>query len=159
MMILINWWESISVILLAVFIWKYLDSRHFEVNWGTSEDSLKYLGALKAIHTLNKLKAHTKTYRPNIMLLVGDPREREGLVRLGNVFSKGRGLVTFGNVVLIPESLSEKEQFRELYNSSNGKDERYDFFKSLGIKGTFEEITSYSFREGVRALLQLGGLS
>ena len=67
-----------------------LQQRHHRLGAQRSPDELARLALIR-------LRSHRKdprNWRPNILLFVGDPEKRHGLVRLANWFGQDRGLVT-----------------------------------------------------------------
>ena len=57
---------------------------------GSAPEAIKYINAYKALRKLDKAKAHVKTYRPQYLVLCGDPRQRVHLVSFANQLRKGK---------------------------------------------------------------------
>ncbi|XP_014667356.1 PREDICTED: solute carrier family 12 member 2-like [Priapulus caudatus] len=71
-----------------------------DVNWGSSTQANVYRSALIALLKLNNVEDHVKNYRPQCLVLSGDPRSRPALVDLVSSFTKKVSLMVCGHLVL-----------------------------------------------------------
>ena len=98
-MFLISPLACVIAIGLELTLYLYLRQRALQRRWG---DARAGVWAALARFALLRLREHSedpRNWRPNIMVFVGDPEKRIGLVRLANWFSQGRGIVTASQLV------------------------------------------------------------
>ena len=107
--------------------------------------------ALKASQGLFKVTDHIKNYRPKILVLSGKPSQRQNLVDFGNLITKKISLMSTLDIV-DENSLS----WRSL---DNLKQEAQKWLLDNKIKAFHGITRNNSFSEGVRAALELQGLS
>lgn len=76
-------------------------SYFLDVNWGTSTQAHSYRNAYQYIVKLNRTSEHVKNYRPQILVLSGNPSCRESLVQLANSITKGNSLLVCGHIISV----------------------------------------------------------
>lgn len=87
-------------VLLESALYLYLRRRSLQRRWG---DARAGVWMSVARFALLKLRTHgrdPRNWRPHILVFVGDPDKRIGLVRLANWFNQGRGIVTASQLVV-----------------------------------------------------------
>ena len=72
-----------------------------EINWGSSVQAHTYRRALDATLKLGTVQEHVKNFRPQMLVLTGNPICRPALVDLGSLVTHGHSLMICGNVVLV----------------------------------------------------------
>ena len=72
-----------------------------DVNWGSSTQAQSYLSALKATLDLIHVEEHVKNYRPQILVLAGNPSHRPPLIDFAFSLTKGLSLLNLGNVIKV----------------------------------------------------------
>ena len=79
-----------------------------EANWGSATEAQVYSFTLSNSYRLQHVQEHIKNYRPQFLVLSGDPETREGIVRLVHEISGNVSLMIcaevgsgFGNGVLL----------------------------------------------------------
>ncbi len=98
-MFLISPLACVVAISLELALYLYLRQRALQRRWG---DARAGVWASLARFALLRLREHSedpRNWRPHILVYVGDPEKRIGLVRLANWFSLGRGIVTASQLV------------------------------------------------------------
>ena len=75
-----------------------------DVNWGSSTQGQSYVSALKSTLSLQSVKENIKNYRPQILVLSGQPLSRPCLLDVGTLFTKNVGLLVCGHVVPVRAS-------------------------------------------------------
>ncbi len=98
-MFLISPLACVIAIGLELVLYVYLRQRALQRRWG---DAWAGVWMSLARFALLRLKEHMddpRNWRPNILVFVGDPEKRIGLVRLANWFSQGRGIVTASQLI------------------------------------------------------------
>lgn len=75
---------------------------HFsDVNWGSSTQAQIYRSAVNTVYKLTMLPEHVKTYRPQILLLSGNPSTRSEFIDLAFLMTKNIGLLICGHIVMV----------------------------------------------------------
>uniref|UniRef100_A0A914C146 Solute carrier family 12 member 3 n=1 Tax=Acrobeloides nanus TaxID=290746 RepID=A0A914C146_9BILA len=152
-MIAISWYTSIATLafffLLYLYLWKMKPAT---VNWGTSDQAHAYRNALHYVRQLNNLKVHVKTYRPQILVLSGNPASRPSLVDFVYSISKGSSLMMCGNIVPIQNTDGSLSMVKSL----NSKTQIW--LKNRKIKAYSISVANQNIREGARAIMQASGL-
>jgi len=73
-----------------------------EVKWGSSTQGRAYDVALSGIYQLNNVEEHVKNFKPQILVLSGQPSSRRALVDLGHLICKSSSsLLVCGNIIQV----------------------------------------------------------
>lgn len=72
-----------------------------DVNWGSSSQARTYNGALTWLQELALTEDHVKNYRPQILVLAGQPGSRPALIDFANLISKNNSLLICGDVIRV----------------------------------------------------------
>ncbi|XP_072142546.1 bumetanide-sensitive sodium-(potassium)-chloride cotransporter-like [Dermacentor andersoni] len=120
-----------------------------DVNWGSSTQAQIYKDALNAVYRLQTVQEHVKNYRPQILVLTGDPSHRPPLVDFAYSITKKLSLLICGNVT--PHRLTFRSR-TALTNRANAWLERRK------VKAFYTLVRDEDFTHGVRSLLQSSGL-
>lgn len=72
-----------------------------EINWGSSVQAHTYRRALDATLKLGNVQEHVKNFRPQMLVLTGNPICRPALVDLATIATLGHSLMICGNVILV----------------------------------------------------------
>lgn len=91
---LINAAAGVVAILLEVIIWLLLSKRRTTARWGDARRGIYESLVRWALIRLSRRPMSARNWRPHVLVFVSDPLESLDLVRFGNWFSQGRGLVT-----------------------------------------------------------------
>ena len=154
MMFLINPVLSALSILLCVSLVFGLSlfSPAKDANWGSISQALMFHQVRKYLLLMDPRKAHIKFWRPQILLLVKNPRTSCTLIDFVNTMKKG-GLFVLGHIHeenlddtgMSDPSLSNHEQW-------------LSYIDHLNVKA-FVELTSAKYlRDGIRHLVRLSGI-
>ena len=135
------------MILLFIFVYFYSGER----SWGYISQALIFHQVRKYLLMLDPRKDHVKFWRPQILLLVNNPRSCTQLIQFVNDMKKG-GLYVIGNVI-VGDIETGAGHYRE---------QRMASWKSLVERAkvkAFTEITvASSVRLGVQNLAMISGL-
>lgn len=74
-----------------------------DVNWGSSTQAQTYKSALASAHKLLYVGDHVKNYRPQILVLCGQPQVRPPLLDLAHWFTKNHSMLICADVVKVSE--------------------------------------------------------
>uniref|UniRef100_A0A914VZI6 Solute carrier family 12 member 2 n=1 Tax=Plectus sambesii TaxID=2011161 RepID=A0A914VZI6_9BILA len=151
-MFIISWWTALITFVCFAMLILYILHRKPDVNWGSSTQAHSYNSALKAMLKLRKIEEHVKNYRPQILVLTGNPASRPSFVNFANNITKGSSLLICGHVI------SELTSNRTL-SLSNKPDERInEWLRKRRVKAFYVSTVNSSLRSGVHTLMQAVGL-
>eukprot|EP01095_Lingulamoeba_sp_RSL-Kostka_P007243 TRINITY_DN2290_c1_g2_i1.p1 TRINITY_DN2290_c1_g2~~TRINITY_DN2290_c1_g2_i1.p1 ORF type:complete len:912 (+),score=280.72 TRINITY_DN2290_c1_g2_i1:115-2850(+) len=97
-MIYVNPWASIASITLVAFLIVFIAYRAVPTEWGDITQGLMYHQVRKYLLRLD-LNTHVKYWRPQILLLVNNPKKNVNLMDFVNSMKKS-GLYIIGNVIV-----------------------------------------------------------
>ncbi|EDO49361.1 predicted protein [Nematostella vectensis] len=147
-MFLINWWAALVTIMIVVGLYKFVDYRKPNVNWGSSGQANTYMSALRFTTLLDTHEEHVKNFRPQCLVLSGRPAERPDLMYIASQLTKNSGLMMYGNVC--------RQKFDKISDDEEREDAKW--LKEHKIKAFRATTTAHSLRTGVQAMLHLTGL-
>ena len=98
-MFLISPLACVIAITLELGLYLYLRQKTLRRRWGDAWAGVWMSLARFALLRLREHAEDPRNWRPNILVFVGDPEKRMGLVRLANWFSQGRGIVTAAQLI------------------------------------------------------------
>mmetsp|Transcript_9502 Transcript_9502/g.12500 ORF Transcript_9502/g.12500 Transcript_9502/m.12500 type:complete len:920 (-) Transcript_9502:219-2978(-) len=149
-MLMVDWIAAAITVVLCLLLYKYVDWVKPDVNWGSAGQAWRYLSAVQNLHKLEQTKQHVKTFRPQYLVLCGNPQDRDHLIRFSSQLSEGSSAVIAGNVILgsFDENVSA---YHEARNTKHLIENRYKAFLDVVVAPTL--------LLGVESLLQLSGMS
>eukprot|EP00161_Ancyromonas_sigmoides_P016765 TRINITY_DN4508_c0_g1_i1.p1 TRINITY_DN4508_c0_g1~~TRINITY_DN4508_c0_g1_i1.p1 ORF type:complete len:665 (-),score=247.85 TRINITY_DN4508_c0_g1_i1:240-2234(-) len=149
-MFLISWITSLATFFIGGLIYKYIEHRKPDVNWGSAGQATAHISAVRRALALDKIKSHVKNFRPQFLVLTGAPAERPHLVAVALQMAKrGTALVICGNVVtgVFKEQRQALRQLRE-----------DTYLRRHKCKAFIEVAIAPTLAEGARILIQGSGL-
>jgi hypothetical protein len=93
------------------FFWK--DFYFVEINWGSSVQAHTYRRALDTTLKLGNVQEHVKNFRPQMLVLAGNPMCRPALVDIASLVTHGHSLMICGNVILVRKL---RKFFKSIYD-------------------------------------------
>uniref|UniRef100_A0A8C4QCR9 Solute carrier family 12 member 3 n=1 Tax=Eptatretus burgeri TaxID=7764 RepID=A0A8C4QCR9_EPTBU len=138
-MFVLNWLAALITCALVLALYLYVAYSKPDVNWGSSTQALTYLQALQRTLRLASVPDHVKNFRPQCLVLTGDPRTRPALVELSLTFTHNMGLMVCGHVIKVM-----RRQHAEM--------------QTVLSKAFYTPVCAPSLRIGVQHLLQAVGL-
>nr|CAD2178707.1 unnamed protein product [Meloidogyne enterolobii] len=152
-MFIISWWTALLTFFFFVAIYIYVAHRKPDVNWGSSAQAHSYRNALQYVSKLERTEEHVKNYRPQILVLSGNPASRAGLVDFAYSITKGNSLLMCGYIIPY-KPCNTVFTMLQTFNQ-----QLRDWFVSRHLKGTFAvTVANPNLRAGAQTLLQIAGL-
>ncbi len=99
-MVLISPVAGLLALVAEFSLWMYLSRRAQKARWGDARRGLYEALIRWALIRLNERPISARNWRPHILAFVVDPLKELDLIRFGDWFSQGRGVVTVCNLVV-----------------------------------------------------------
>ncbi len=153
-MFLIDPWCGGFAVVAEIALWLGLSRRERTARWGDARRGLYETLIRWALMKLARRPVSARNWRPHILVFVGDPEHQMDLVRFGDWFSQGRGVVTVCELVvgdLFDENLDRTgrhDHTRQLLN----REKLAVFSKVNVVHDIVEGITDVAQADGMAAL-------
>ncbi|EPY78519.1 solute carrier family 12 member 9 [Camelus ferus] len=151
MMFLISPGAAGGSLLLMGLLSALLTARGGPSSWGYVSQALLFHQVRKYLLRLDVRKDHVKFWRPQLLLLVGNPRGALPLLRLANQLKKG-GLYVLGHVTLGDLDCLPSDPVQPQYGAWLSLVDRAQ------VKAFVDLTLSPSVRQGAQHLLRISGL-
>ncbi|XP_008544301.1 bumetanide-sensitive sodium-(potassium)-chloride cotransporter isoform X1 [Microplitis demolitor] len=148
-MFLISWWTALITLSVVLALYLVVAYRKPDVNWGSTTQAQTYNNALNAVQQLDRVEEHVKNYRPQILVLSGNPSARSILIDFAHYITKKQSLLICGDI--IQSTLNHKTRSAMISKFSY-------WLKNNKIKGFYTVVDGVNFQEGATSLLQTCGL-
>ncbi|KAF3824954.1 hypothetical protein GH733_010288 [Mirounga leonina] len=155
LMFICSWYYALVAMLIAGLIYKYIEYRGAEKEWGDGIRGLSLSAARYALLRLEEGPPHTKNWRPQLLVLVRVDQDQNvvhpQLLSLTSQLKAGKGLTIVGSVLEgtfldnHPQAQRAEESIRRLMEAEK-------------VKGFCQVVISSNLRDGVSHLIQSGGL-
>ncbi|KAK0411802.1 hypothetical protein QR680_005854 [Steinernema hermaphroditum] len=151
-MFIISWWTALITFFCFIMLFSYILHRKPDVNWGSSTQAHSYKNALQGMVKLTNTDDHVKNFRPQILVLSGNPMSRSPLVDFVYNISKGTSLMICGYVIPYKPSDRAFALMKRIDRHLQ------DYFKKRHIKSFYHTVANPSLRAGTQTLIQTAGL-
>ncbi|XP_013928587.1 PREDICTED: solute carrier family 12 member 5-like, partial [Thamnophis sirtalis] len=155
LMFICSWYYALVAMLIAGLIYKYIEYRGAEKEWGDGIRGLSLSAARYALLRLEEGPPHTKNWRPQLLVLVRVDQEQNvahpQLLSLTNQLKAGKGLTIVGSV-LDGTFLENHLQVQRAEESIQR------LMEAEKVKGFCQVVTSCNVRDGMSHLIQSSGL-
>ncbi|VDM38226.1 unnamed protein product [Toxocara canis] len=98
-MFVLSWITALITFGIFILLFIYIRTKKSDINWGSSTQANSYRNALMGLLKLSQIEEHVKNYRPQLLVLTGNPSARQDLVDFAYAISKGQNLMICGHVV------------------------------------------------------------
>lgn len=147
-MFLIEWWAALVSFLVCSVLYSYIKHRKPKINWGSSGQAHIYRRSLEYSLKLMHTDEHVKNFRPNFLVLTGQPSKRPALCDLCAELTKGNSLMVCANIIHQSQGLREFDNFSKYY----------EWMEKRHIKSFYTEVNAETMRGGAVSLIQSVGL-
>ncbi|XP_040288090.1 solute carrier family 12 member 7 isoform X2 [Bufo bufo] len=155
LMFICSWYYALVAMLIAGCIYKYIEYRGAEKEWGDGIRGLSLNAARYALLRVEHGATHTKNWRPQILVLVNLDSEQNvkhpRLISLTTQLKAGKGLTIVGSV--LQGSFLDKH-----VEAQKGEENVKALMTSEKTKGFCQLVVSPSVRDGMSHLIQAAGL-
>uniref|UniRef100_A0A915DS04 Uncharacterized protein n=1 Tax=Ditylenchus dipsaci TaxID=166011 RepID=A0A915DS04_9BILA len=135
----------------------YFHYSHPEVNWGDTHQAHIYRNALTNLLKLTSSVEHVKNYRPQIMLLSGNPASRIPLLDFAHSITKGDSLLTCAHIV--KHSPDSRRLNTSIFNVLQKLGDEMDLWlRKNKLKAFYQNLAHEDIRSGMATFFQLSGL-
>ncbi|KAG9353366.1 hypothetical protein JZ751_017944, partial [Albula glossodonta] len=155
LMFICSWYYAIVAMAIAGCIYKYIEFRGAEKEWGDGIRGLSLSAARFALMRLEEGPPHTKNWRPQILVLVSVDAEQNveqpRLLSFTNQLKAGKGLTIVGTALVgtfldnYPQSQRAEQSLRKMMETEK-------------VKGFCQVVISSNLRDATSHLIQAGGL-
>uniref|UniRef100_A0A803TLE2 Solute carrier family 12 member 7 n=1 Tax=Anolis carolinensis TaxID=28377 RepID=A0A803TLE2_ANOCA len=155
LMFICSWYYALVAMLIAGCIYKYIEYRGAEKEWGDGIRGLSLNAARYALLRVEHGPPHTKNWRPQVLVLLNLDSEQlvkhPRLLSFTSQLKAGKGLTIVGSVLpgIYLDKYTEAQTAEENIRSLMGVEK---------TKGFCQIVVSSSLRDGISHLIQSAGL-
>ncbi|XP_069112002.1 solute carrier family 12 member 4-like isoform X2 [Argopecten irradians] len=155
LMFISSWYYALAAIALAAFIYKYIEYKGAEKEWGDGIRGLAMSAARYSLLRLQQGPPHTKNWRPQILVLMKLDENLQpkypNMINFASQLKAGKGLTLVNSVV--------EGDFKERYaDAQAAKQTLTKLVESTGVKGFADLVISANVTEGLCHMIQNAGL-
>ncbi|XP_052060467.1 solute carrier family 12 member 4-like isoform X2 [Mytilus californianus] len=155
LMFISSWYYALTAIVIAALIYKYIEYKGAEKEWGDGIRGLAMSAARYSLLRLQQGPPHTKNWRPQLLVLMKmdsdlTPKYPK-MVNFASQLKAGKGLTLLTSV--LPGEFSEKYADAQAAKQSLNK-----LIETTGIKGFADVVIAKDVTDGLCHLIQNAGL-
>ncbi|XP_021354279.1 solute carrier family 12 member 4-like isoform X2 [Mizuhopecten yessoensis] len=155
LMFISSWYYALAAIALAFFIYKYIEYKGAEKEWGDGIRGLAMSAARYSLLRLQQGPPHTKNWRPQILVLMKMDENLQpkypNMINFASQLKAGKGLTLINSVV--------EGDFKERYaDAQAAKQTLNKLVESTGVKGFADLVISADITAGLCHMIQNAGL-
>ncbi|KAI6170751.1 Solute carrier family 12 member 1 [Aphelenchoides bicaudatus] len=152
LMFFLSWITSLITMTTLLIMFIYIKYNKSHINWGSSTEANRYRAALDKLLKITRTAEHVKNYRPQLLVLSGNPASRQVLVDFAACITKGQSLLMCGHIVPQESNIYATACIRKLNARFT------DWLNEKRIRAFYCAVANTSIRAGVQQLLQSVGL-
>uniref|UniRef100_A0A8C9UJ86 Solute carrier family 12 member 7 n=1 Tax=Spermophilus dauricus TaxID=99837 RepID=A0A8C9UJ86_SPEDA len=155
LMFICSWYYALFAMLIAGCIYKYIEYRGAEKEWGDGIRGLSLNAARYALLRLEHGPPHTKNWRPQVLVMLNLDAQRcvkhPRLLSFASQLKAGKGLTIVGSVL--------EGTYLDQHLEAQQAEENIRFLMGLEkTKGFCQLVVSSNLRDGMSHLIQSAGL-
>ncbi|XP_046286356.2 solute carrier family 12 member 7 isoform X2 [Marmota monax] len=155
LMFICSWYYALFAMLIAGCIYKYIEYRGAEKEWGDGIRGLSLNAARYALLRLEHGPPHTKNWRPQVLVMLNLDAQRcvkhPRLLSFASQLKAGKGLTIVGSVL--------EGTYLDQHLEAQQAEENIRFLMGLEkTKGFCQLVVSSNLRDGTSHLIQSAGL-
>jgi amino acid transporter len=150
-MLVINPLATVVAVVLIFGIYSLLKRRQYRTAWGDVRSGFWFAITRLGLLQLSATRAHVRNWRPVLLVMVGNPKSRLGLVEFARCFEARRGLIFLAQV------LTGQWQNLLKFQASQQKSLE-DFIRDNRLSAVAKTVLADDFEHGVSTLLQVSGV-
>lgn len=145
---------GIIAVVLELALWMVLSRRENQARWGDARRGIYETLIRWALFRLTVRPMHARNWRPHMFVFVSDPVNHLDLIRFGNWFSQGRGVVTACHLIvgdLFDEDIDVIAAQKNMQDMLDG--EGLPVFAEVNVvKDVVEGITNVAQASGIAGI-------
>ncbi|XP_075442477.1 solute carrier family 12 member 7 isoform X2 [Ascaphus truei] len=155
LMFICSWYYALVAMLIAGCIYKYIEYRGAEKEWGDGIRGLSLNAARYALLRVEHGTTHTKNWRPQVLVFLkldsGQNVKHPRLLSLTSQLKAGKGLTIVGSVL-------QGTYLDKNIDAQKGEENIKTLMATEKTKGFCQLVVSSSLRDGMSHLIQSAGL-
>ncbi|XP_011820134.1 PREDICTED: solute carrier family 12 member 7 [Mandrillus leucophaeus] len=155
LMFICSWYYALSAMLIAGCIYKYIEYRGAEKEWGDGIRGLSLNAARYALLRVEHGPPHTKNWRPQVLVMLNLDAEQAvkhpRLLSFTSQLKAGKGLTIVGSVL-------EGTYLDKHMEAQRAEENIRSLMSAEKAKGFCQLVVSSSLRDGMSHLIQSAGL-
>ncbi|XP_039591784.1 solute carrier family 12 member 5 isoform X2 [Polypterus senegalus] len=155
LMFICSWYYAIVAMVIAGCIYKYIEYRGAEKEWGDGIRGISLSAARFALMRLEEGPPHTKNWRPQLLVLVNVDQDQNvkhpQLLSFTNQLKAGKGLTIVGTAL-------EGTYLNNHLQAQRAEQSLRRLMEAEKVKGFCQVVISSNLRDGLSHLIQAGGL-
>ncbi len=150
-MFLLNAVATVVAVAGIIGLYTLLKRRQYQTAWGDERSGIWFALARFGLLKLAASRQHVRNWRPVILVLVGNPSNRQALVGLANRLESRRGLLFLSQIItgdwakMVGRQAAIQRQLQE-------------FIRENRLSAVGKTVMADSFEQGVSTLLQVAGV-
>ncbi len=149
---LINALAGVIAVVFEVALWTMLSRRENQTRWGDARRGIYESLIRWALFRLAVRPMHARNWRPHMLVFVSDPVQHLDLIRFGNWFSQGRGVVTACHLIV-------GDLFDKKVDVITGQNEMQHLLDGEGLPVFAEVNVVRDVVEGITNVAQASGIA
>ncbi len=113
----------VGALVLSALIFVVAERRALDTTYGDARHGIWSAVVRYALHRLRRAEWHPMNWRPNLLILGGDPRKRPHLLKIGNMVGQDRGIVTYFHLLTgtVRDQASTRKELCREYDAEMGE--------------------------------------
>lgn len=150
-MLVINPLATFAAVVLIFGIYSTLKRRQYRTAWGDVRSGMWFAITRLGLLQLSAARGHVRNWRPVLLVLVGNPKSRIGLVEFARCIEARRGLIFLAQIV------TGQWQALLKFQASQQKSLE-DFIRDNRLSAVAKTLLADDFEHGVSTLIQVSGV-